>query len=198
MTERMAVTDQLLALQWAQVNHDQNYHRDVSVLPTVQRIKHMAFHYAKYAAYLLEAVEQHDDVRVDSTLVDAFIIALATANILNHQLSADLHCENEASLSEVGARLVKTLPRNAADELWVVKQFVRLSGRLAKMCESLDHLEALPFRDELTTANCSLLKIVLAEASIRQLDLPGRYRARIRSVEERSMFDRQIKRSTEE
>jgi len=198
MTERMAVIDQLLALQWAQLNHDQNYHRDVCVLPTVPRIKHMAFHYAKYAAYLLEAVEQLDDVRINSTLVDAFIIALATANILNHQLSADLGCENEASLSDVGARLAETLPRNAADELWVVKQFVRLSGRLAKMCESMDHLEDLPFRRELTNANSRLLEIVLAEAAARQLDLVVGYRARLRAIEERSMFDRQIKQATEE
>jgi hypothetical protein len=194
----MGITDQLLALQWAQLNHDQNYHRDISVLPTVQRIKHMAFHYAKYAAYLLEAVEQRDDPRLDSTLVDAFIIALATANTLNHQLSADLSCETEASLSDVGARFAEALPRNASDDLWVVKEFVRYSGRLAKLCESLDHLEALPFRNELISANSSLLKVVLAEASARNLELAGRYRTRIREVEERSMFDRQIKPSTEE
>jgi hypothetical protein len=80
----------------------------------------------------------------------------------------------------------------------VVKEFIRYSGRLAKLCESLDHLEALPFRNELISANSSLLKVVLAEASARNLELAGRYRTRIREVEERSMFDRQIKPSTEE
>ena len=192
MSGPMTVSDQLLALQWAQLKHDENYHKDVAVLPIAQRIKHMAFHYAKYAAYLLDAVEQQDDARLRATLVDAFIIALATANILNHQLGADLEAGEPASLSGLGEELARTLPRVANDALWLVKQFVRHTGRLAKMCESFDHLESLPFRNEMKASNLAIMKVVLAESSARRLDLADAYRGRIRAVEARSMFDRQF------
>jgi hypothetical protein len=189
----MTVSDQLLALQWMQLKHDEGYHKDVAALPIAQRIKHMAFHYAKYAAYLLDAVERRDEARLRATLVDAFIISLATANILNNQLGAALEAEGTESLDDLGAGLAETLPRDAGDTLWLVKQFVRYTGRLAKMCESFDHLEPLPFRSEMTACNLNLLKVVLAESSARQLDLADCYRTRIRAVEARSMFDRQLK-----
>ena len=47
----MNARDQLLALQWAQLKHDEAYHKDVVILPLAQRVKHMALHNAKYTAY---------------------------------------------------------------------------------------------------------------------------------------------------
>ena len=53
----MSVRDQLLTLQWAQLKHDEAYHKDVSILPLAQRMKHMALHNTKYAARLLDALD---------------------------------------------------------------------------------------------------------------------------------------------
>ena len=77
----------------------------------------------------------------------------------------------------------------------------------AKLCESWDHLEAMPFRDGMRSCNCALLSTVLAEAPprpaealsftgsqhmapdllfhARGIDLAESYRARIRAVETR-------------
>ena len=97
----MPVRDQLLALQWAQLKHDEAYHKDVVILPLAQRIKHMALHNTKYTAYFFEAVENGDETRLTKTLVDAFIIALASANTLNYDLGKAL---DEASANHLRKR----------------------------------------------------------------------------------------------
>lgn len=186
----MTVRDQLLALQWAQLKHDEAYHKDVVILPLAQRIKHMALHNAKYTAYFLDAVDQGDEARLIRTLTDAFIIALASANTLNQDLGLELDESNAAaSLHAIGTVLAAGLPRDAGDPLWIVRQYARHNGQLAKVCESWDHLEAIPFRDSMKDCNRAMLCVVLAEAAARGVDLAEAYRTRIRAVEARSIFD---------
>ncbi len=186
----MSVRDQLLALQWAQLKHDEAYHKDVVILPLVERIKHMALHNAKYTAYFLDAVDQYDEARLDRTLTDAFIITLASANTLNQDLGRELDEPGAAaSLAALGSDLAASLSRRADDPIWIARQYARHNGQLAKICESWDHLEAVPFRDGMKDCNRALLRAVLAEAAARGLDLADAYRSRIRVVEARSIFD---------
>jgi hypothetical protein len=185
----MTVRDQLLALQWAQLKHDEAYHKDVVILPLGQRIKHMALHNAKYTAYFFEGIDQGDESRLTKTLVDAFIIALASANTLNQDLGQELGGSVAASFREVGLRLAVELARDASDPLWLVRLFARHTGQLAKICESWDHLEPVPFREGMKSCNLSLLKVVLAKASAKGLDMADAYQSRIRAVETRSIFD---------
>lgn len=186
----MTVRDQLLALQWTQLKHDEAYHKDIVVLPLAQRIKHMALHNAKYTAHFFEAAEAGDKVRLVKTLIDAFIISLAIANTLNQDLGRELGEATVAdSFPSLGAALTLELARSDADPLWIVRAFARQNGLLAKACESWDHLESLPFRDVMRSCNVAMLKVVLAEASARGLDLAEAYKVRIREVETRSIFD---------
>ncbi len=185
----MSVRDQLLALQWAQLKHDEAYHKDVVILPLAQRIKHMALHNAKYTAYFFETAETGDEPRLTKTLVDAFIIALASANTLNQDLGKDLDEAAAGSFASTAASLAASLPRDPEDPLWLVRQFARHNGQLAKMCESWDHLEPVPFREGMKACNLALLKVVLAEAGARGLDIETAYKGRIRIVETRSIFD---------
>jgi hypothetical protein len=187
----MTVRDQLLALQWTQLKHDEAYHKDVVVLPLAQRIKHMALHNAKYTAYLFEVAESGDDARLTRTLTDAFIISLAVANTLNQDLGRELGEAAVAatSLRTFGSAMTMELARSDADPLWLVRAFARHNGQLAKACESWDHLESVPFRDVMRTCNVAILKAVLVEGSARGLDLAEAYKVRIREVETRSIFD---------
>lgn len=185
----MPVRDQLLALQWAQLKHDESYHKDVVILPLAQRIKHMALHNAKYTAYFLEAVETGDEPRLIKTLVDAFIIALASANTLNQDLGKDLDNAAAGTFASTAASLAASLPHDPEDPLWLVRQFARHNGQLAKICESWDHLEPVPFREGMKACNLALLKVVLAEAGAKGLDIEAAYKDRIRIVETRSIFD---------
>lgn len=186
----MALRDKLLAFQWAQLKHDEAYHKDIVILAPAQRVKHMALHNAKYTAYFFEALDADDDARLSKTLVDAFIIALASANTLNQSLGNALgDTAATTSLHTVGASLAQSLSRDCNDPIWFVRQFARHNGQLAKICESLDHLEPVPFYEGMQACNLALFKVVLAEASARGLDLEAAYRNRIRAVEARSIFD---------
>lgn len=185
----MSVCDHLLTLQWAQLKHDEAYHKDIVILPLAQRMKHMALHNAKYTAYFLAAVEDGDDVRFQRTLTDAFIICLAVANTLNQHLGRELTASNpDRSLLELGNALAGTLARDD-DPLWIMQQYCKHSGQLAKLCEAWDHLEDLQFRSGMHQCNLSLVSAVLAEAAARDIDLAAFYRERIRAVEARSIFD---------
>ena len=186
----MSVRQQLLALQWAQLKHDEAYHKDVVILPLAERMKHMTLHNAKYTAYFLDAIDQSDNDRVSRTLIDAFIITLASANTLNQDLGKELdELGVGESLQALGADLALRLPRDATDALWLVRQYARHNGQLAKLCESWDHLEGVPFRDGMKNCNRALASTVLAETAKRGIDLADAYRARIRIVETRSIFD---------
>lgn len=190
----MSARNQLLALQWAQLKHDETYHKDVVIMSLAERIKHMALHNTKYTGHFFEAVDAADDERIAKTLTDAFIIALASANTLNQDLGAELDLAGEPdSLRVAGDRLSETLPRDAIDPLWIVRQFAKHNGQLAKICESWDHLEPVPFREGMKACNLALLKVVLAECAGRGLDIPRAYKERIRIVETRSIFDRHFR-----
>jgi hypothetical protein len=188
----MTIREELLGLQWAQLKHDEAYHKDVVVLPLGQRIKHFVLHNAKYTAYLFEAVGSNDQARILKTLTDAFVITLASANTLNQDIGQELDdsATRAISIKDFGGRLIASLPRDDADPLWIVRTFAYYTGRLAKTCESLDHLESIPFRDTMKSCNLALFKAVWAEASARKIDLVDAYKVRIREVEARSIFDR--------
>jgi hypothetical protein len=188
----MTPREHFFRLQWAQLKHDEAYHKDVVIMPLAQRIKHMALHHAKYTAYLFDAIDELDQAKLTKTLTDAFVIVLATANTLNQDIGSDLGASAEAtpSFQTLGAGFAETIGRDDADDYWLVRNFARHTGRLAKICESWDHLESILFRDEMKRCNLGLLKIILAEASDRQLDLAEAYKSRMRQVEGRSIFDK--------
>lgn len=185
----MSARDQILTLQWMQLRHDESYHKDITILSPAQRVKHMALHNAKYASYFWDAVEGDDDQRFRQALVDAFIIHIATANALNQNLGLELSSAGaESSVQSLGNALLEQ-SRHDTEPFWIVRQFVRHNGQLAKLCESLDHLEPLPFREGMKASNLALLQAVLVEAAARAIDLIAAYKERIRDVEARSMFD---------
>src|SRR5712664_3145282 len=95
----MTIREDFLKLQWAQLKHDEAYHKDVVIMPLAERIKHMALHNAKYVAYFFEALDQGDDARLIKTLTDAFIIVLASANTLNQDVGRDLGARAETEPS---------------------------------------------------------------------------------------------------
>lgn len=182
----------LLNLQWAQLAHDERYHKDVVIMPLGDRVKHMALHMAKYVGYLAE-IEGDDEDRVARILTDAFIITLATANTLNQDLGRDLGdaADGVADLDRLAAAVGSDLGQdNSVGGL--LRPFARHAGALAKACESLDHMEAFPFRTAMRDSNLALFKLVVAAGAARSIALEQRYRERLRVVEERSIFDRHL------
>lgn len=192
----MIMTAPLLDLQWTQLSHDERYHKDVVLLPLGERVKHMALHMAKYVGYLAE-IEGDDPDRVSRILTDAFIITLATANTLNQDLGRDLGAPKGSGfdLSTIGHELAGELG-TTNDVSGLFRAFARHAGALAKACESLDHMEPFPFRNAMRESNLALFKLVVAAAAVRSLDLTTLYAARLRVVEERSIFDDRLRYAT--
>jgi hypothetical protein len=185
-----APASRLYDLQVEQLAHDESFHKDVVILPLADRIKHMALHNAKYVGYLVDAIDAGDDGRVQAVLTDAFIITLATANTLNQDLGQALEEAGGqgTDLKSLGASLADDLGRRADDPFGFVKAYARATGKLAKACESWDHMEDVPYVAIMRASNIDIFKLVVAEAALRSFDLEGLFRARLRFIERRSIF----------
>ncbi len=183
----------LLDLQWTQLLHDERYHKDVVIMPLGERVKHMALHMAKYVGYLAD-VDGDAPERVSRILTDAFIITLATANTLNQDLGRNLGAPTNSSsdLATLGHELAGEVG-TMNDLSRLLRAFARHSGALAKACESLDHMEPFPFRNAMCESNLALFKLVVSAAAARSLNLSALYAARLRMVEERSIFDARLR-----
>ena len=190
----MSLHKQLLSLQWSQYQHDYAYHREIVSLPLYRRISHMALHYAKYTSYFLSSILHKDLDFLSLTLADTFAISLATANTLNQNIGQEMEsiADNLSSITELGCFLVQELPRDNDDIYWIAHQTATFTAQIAKACESLDHIESLPFRENMKSANISIFKTVLAEASARDMNLEELYHSRMREVEKKSIFDHQL------
>lgn len=188
----MDTQKRILDLQWSQMRHDELYHKDIVLLSVADRMKHMALHFAKYVGYVADVLDNQDDEKLHRTLVDAFIISLASANALNIDLGKELCLERIGSnlnLMDLGLELAKARGQLAADNNSFHRSFAQYAGRLAKACESIDHLEAYPFRESMKEQVVALFKLLLTEAALRHLDLDEQSGRRLRAVEARSIFD---------
>lgn len=181
----------LSALQSAQHHHDQRYHQDIWCLPFNARIKHMVLHFSKYTGRFISADEAQDHSILIATLIDTMIITLASANMLNLKLASLLGLEktDKPNLRSIG----KTL---AASEFSATKnphqlaayQLGKIAGRMAKACESLDHMEAFDSRNVLEKGVLDISKLCLALAALLDLDLIPLIHTRWEEVEAKSIF----------
>lgn len=159
-------------VQRIQFQHDRDYHPDIHGLDVVPRLKHMALHQTKYAAKLIDAEDNNDNARTKQAMVDGFIIGIATANILTDRLS-------EVEL--------KTTSKTA-NSMSFAKRYLQNVGRIAKACESIDHLEDFPYRKELVATNRALVFDAVNEACRKNQDIVKLAWGRLKSVEEKSSF----------
>lgn len=185
-----AVPSRLYDLQVEQLSHDESFHKDVVILPLADRIKHMALHNAKYVGYFVDAIDASDDSRFQGVLTDAFIITLATANTLNQNIGQALQAAGgqDTDLKSLGASLRDGTIRDVEGSFGFVKSYARATGQLAKACESLDHMEDVPYVAIMRSTNLDLFKLIVAEAATRSLDLEAQFRSRLRFIERRSIF----------
>lgn len=156
-------------VQFAQFEHDEKYHREISRLPMPDRLRHMALHFAKYSGRL------HDDPSeaiVVRTAVDTLIIAISCANILNYDLSdlADHWMAEEVSFCE--------FPRALAVS----------AGNMASACERIDHLEDFPFRPVIKEQVEAIVRLAFCFLASRELNPVQEMRARLSGVKSKSIF----------
>lgn len=151
----------LSRLQANQFEHDETNHREIARLPVQKRITHMTLHFSKYVGRLFEG---DDDQR---TLVDVFVIALSSANVLGvhlqpieaNALVRGDHCRNE-----------------------FVSTVARAAGLMAAACEKLDHLEEYPYRSALSEAVKSISEAAQFYAISKGWDLSKMVGTRLAGV----------------
>jgi hypothetical protein len=182
----------LLRMQWEQLQHDQVYHPEILALSVADRMKHMTLHFTKYTGQIAANLVERNEDRMNRVLVDSFIIVLASANSLQLDLGRRLReggVPPDANLGVIGADVGHTAGRpEAPDAAWLLREYATCGGKLAKACESIDHLESFPFRDAMQTEILALCRLLLAETFRRGFDLQAAVRERLDGVERKNLF----------
>lgn len=155
---------ELQALQSEQFYHDEKFHREIVRLSVQDRLRHMTLHFSKYVGRLLQA---EDGDR--QTIVDTFIIALSSANILGLHLSL----ESESQ------------PLNRQE---FIARLGVATGRMSAACEKLDHLEDFPFRQTLREGVIDITAAVISYSTAQKIDLPQLVRRRLASVRSKAFL----------
>ena len=188
----MKAREEIEVLQSEQLEHDQLFHADILCLSAQKRACHMTLHIAKYSGQLTVAKQNQDRDLLSKTVIDTFIIFLATSNIFNKSLSeypcvsrlVDIYTFNELAKNIESA---STVSKN--DIFTYASEGIAIqAGRMSKAIESLDHLENFPFVDCLLDALNEILEIVLVTSFFLGLELQTVVRERLREVEKKSIF----------
>lgn len=131
--------------QKLQYQHDLANHLDILSLPRADRLKHYGLHFAKYAGRFARG--EAEAKSVEETLVDAFLVSLSAANVLNQ------------ALPDMG---------NSQSDCADI-HFTDFSGRFADACEKIDHLE--DFRGIAVESNLKIISWIVARSLQIECDL---------------------------
>ncbi len=146
-------------------------------------MRHLTFHVAKYSGRLAAAPSTKETGR---TIVDAFIVSLSAADVLKISFAKEFEkltrMSDHKGLSALGRALDM---EGTADNVveWYFRQLALIGARMAKACESLDHMESFPYRDTLSGAVIDLARACLVAASRVDLDLEAAVRRRWEEIE---------------
>lgn len=157
------------SVQFAQFEHDEKYHREISRLSVQDRLRHMALHFAKYAGRLHEDLSE---TAFKQTVVDALIIAISSANTLNCDLT-NIDFRSEAALCN----------RNE-----FTSQLTMAAGRMAAFCERLDHLEDVPFRAGIQSEVLSILGACLSLLHLEGWCAVDEMKSRLAPIKRKHLF----------
>lgn len=157
------------SVQFAQFEHDEKYHREISRLSVQDRLRHMALHFAKYAGRLYD---QPSDEVVKQTAIDTLIIGISCANILNDDLGRALASD--------------TLKQSNAGEF--PRQLTIAAGEMAGACERIDHLEDFPFRRAIREQVNAIVALTLTFFAENEWDPIAEMSARLAGVKAKSIF----------
>jgi len=183
----------VLSVQREQQSHDLLAHRDILNLDTQMRLKHMTLHFLKYAGKLAIARQKKDAKLLHHTLVDTFIICLATANALNVSLANSWSVQAE-DIDQVAKEIAKEFGLYEEDVIFdeALFKLAVIAGKMAKSIESTDHLERGNPRAELEDYVVELSKEMLAMIGALKLPILTLIRQRWAAVEAKSIFSQQL------
>jgi len=189
----MSLVKELQVLQWKQLQHDERYHKEICLLSVHHRINHMTLHFAKYSGQLINAEFESDLLQADRCCLDALIIATSTANILNIKLSSKFDDQNGA-ISNVDRLATQLALDKEITYQSLSRNMAIVTGQFAKTAESVDHLEAFPYRENLTNLTLKLFSLLLAGCKLAKTpeSVENRIQQRMLGIEQKSIFFEQL------
>ena len=131
----------LLPLQKLQQRHDELAHRDILSFDLYKRLKHMVLHFYKYAGKVEAARAAGDIVLLRHTLLDVFIICMASANAVNVSIGAAVVAEAESDDLDALAHALANRVGATDPYAEALRNLVVIGGKMAKSIESADHME---------------------------------------------------------
>lgn len=152
-------------LQAEQHWHDVENHFDVVSLHRIDRLKHYALHYSKYAGRLARG--EAEPKSTEQTLIDALLVCLSSANTLNQDIS-------DAA--------------NTPPEVAGLEKLADAAGRFADACEKVDHLE--DFIELAKSANIDVMRWIIGGLKFLKLDMPQLIEARREQLSQRQVYRR--------
>jgi hypothetical protein len=187
-----SIKEQLYALQTDQLDHDEFFHKEITRLNIHQRLNHMALHFAKYSGNICDCIlNNKDEAVLRKNIIDSFIISITCSNTLNICISDKLvngERSEISSLEELGHAISVSNKINIEDSLWLARTFPVIVGKLAKSCESVDHLEQFAYRESISENVVAICSIMIIAASVFKIDLLTEVPARLLDVKKKSIF----------
>ncbi|WP_153044046.1 hypothetical protein [Kerstersia gyiorum] len=182
----------LLPLQKLQQKHDELAHRDILSFDLYKRLKHMVLHFYKYAGRIEASRSTGDTHQLRRTLIDTFIICMASANAMNLSLGETITDAFEANdLDSLAHELGKKI-HSTDFSAEAVHALVILGGQMAKAIESADHMERGDPRAKMEELVAQLTVVVLGILGHLNGKLDTDVRARLSEVELKSIFLRPL------
>lgn len=182
----------LLPLQKLQQAHDEVAHRDILSFDLYKRLKHMVLHFYKYAGRIEASRSTGDLQQLRRTLIDTFIICMASANAMNLSLGEQIvevaEANNLDSLAHELGKKIQSTDLSAE----AVRSLVVLGGQMAKAIESADHMERGDPRATMEELVVQLAVVVLGILGHLNGKLESDVRSRLSSVELKSIFLRPL------
>ncbi|MDD0802320.1 hypothetical protein PTT44_07020 [Acinetobacter sp. Gutcm_16] len=195
----MSVKQILKKLETKQIAHDDRYHKDVWVLSTQGKVKHMAAHIGKYSGQILEQIRDPQDlVKVRKYVLDSLIINFSYANIFTYRLS------NHLAAAHLQLSSLDDLRNSIAQEYLSRKGYTKakvehgldlamdmciLASQILKSVESLDHVEDHPFRPNFNKYTVEIFEILITLAYIYDIsNIDALISDRMYEVENRHEF----------
>jgi len=127
----------------------------------------------------------------EKNIIDSFIISTTCSNTLNILISDKLitsELVDILSLADLGKAISINIGINTEESLWLARIYPVVVGKLAKACESVDHLESYTYRETIAENVIAICSLMLIAASVYGIDLLTEVPSRLLGVKKKSIF----------
>ncbi|BDE74068.1 hypothetical protein HQS1_51920 [Delftia lacustris] len=148
----------------------------------------MVLHFYKYSGNIQLARIEGDLIKLRKNLIDSFIICMASANAMNLSLGEQISCNIEIDdFDKLATHLSQSISHeNLFDAS--LHSILILGGRMAKAIESSDHMEKGDPRAAMEKLVPELARSILSVLGKFEGPIEVDIRARLRAIEQNSIF----------